>query len=74
MHAGRFADSAGKKTLASAPVAYSTKSLAKAYELSPGLIRLEIARGRLKICRVGRRIVILRESVDEWLRLAAEAQ
>jgi hypothetical protein len=52
-------------------LAFSVKGLAKAYSVSPSLIRLEIARHRLRVSRIGRRLVIPVEAVNEWLRLSA---
>ena len=52
-------------------LAFSVKGLAKAYSVSPSLIRLEIARLRLRVSRIGRRLVIPVEAVNEWLRLSA---
>lgn len=49
---------------------FSVRGLAKAYGVSAGLIRLEIARRRLKVAHIGRRIVIPVESVTEWLAAA----
>lgn len=54
--------------------AFSIKALAESYEISEGLVRLEIARGHLKAARIGRRVVIPIEAVKEWLdRDGAEA-
>jgi excisionase family DNA binding protein len=47
--------------------ALSVKELANAYGVSPGLIRLEIDRKRLRVTRIGRRVVIPIEAVAEWL-------
>jgi hypothetical protein len=52
-------------------LAFSVKGLAKAYSVSPSLIRLEIARQRLRVSRIGRRLVIPVEAVNEWLKLSA---
>jgi hypothetical protein len=51
-------------------LAFSVKGLAQAYSVSPSLIRLEIARHRLRVSRIGRRLVIPVEAVNEWLRLS----
>lgn len=56
------------------PLAYSVKTLAKAYGVSPGLIRLEIARGHLKVARIGRRIVVPRDAVAQWIGIASSEQ
>jgi excisionase family DNA binding protein len=50
-------------------VAFSIKQLARVHGISPGLVRLEIQRGRLKVRRFGKRIVILREDLDRYLAL-----
>jgi hypothetical protein len=52
-------------------LAFSVKGLAHAYSVSPSLIRLEIARHRLRVSRIGRRLVIPVEAVNEWLSLSA---
>jgi excisionase family DNA binding protein len=48
--------------------AFSVKELSAKLGLSPSFVRLEIARGRLKALRAGRRIIILRESIATWLK------
>ena len=52
-------------------LAFSVKGLARAYSVSPSLIRLEIARNRLRVSRIGRRLVIPVEAVKEWLGRSA---
>jgi hypothetical protein len=52
-------------------LAFSVKGLARAYSVSPSLIRLEIARNRLRVSRIGRRLVIPVEAVREWLGRSA---
>lgn len=47
--------------------AYSIAEVAIAYGLSKSFVRLEIARGRLKALRVGRRVVIPRDAIGGWL-------
>jgi hypothetical protein len=49
--------------------AFSVRGLAQAYDVSPSLVRLEIARKRLRAQHIGRRVVIPVEAVEEWLRL-----
>jgi excisionase family DNA binding protein len=48
-------------------LALSPKELARRYGVSLGLIRLEITRGKLRALRIGRRVVIPMEAVEEWL-------
>jgi hypothetical protein len=59
------------KSAESERLAFSVKGLAQAYSVSPSLIRLEISRHRLRVSRIGRRLVIPVEAVNEWLRLSA---
>jgi excisionase family DNA binding protein len=47
--------------------ALSVRAVADSYGVSPGLVRLEIARGRLRAARIGRRLVIPVEALNEWL-------
>jgi excisionase family DNA binding protein len=47
--------------------AFSIAELAARYGLSPGLVRLEIARGRLRSVRIGRRVLILKRDIEEWV-------
>jgi excisionase family DNA binding protein len=46
---------------------FSPGETARMHGLSTGLIRAEIARGNLRASRIGRRIVISRESIEAWL-------
>jgi excisionase family DNA binding protein len=46
---------------------YSIAELASRYGVSEGLVRLEIARGRLKSARIGRRVVIPKSAIEHWL-------
>ena len=39
--------------------------------VSEGLLEKEIKAGRLRVARVGRRVLVPVEAVDEWLRRAA---
>lgn len=39
--------------------------------LSNGLIRSEIRQGKLRACRIGRRILVPMHSINEWLEAAA---
>jgi excisionase family DNA binding protein len=47
--------------------AFSVVEIAESLRISTGLVRLEIARGKLKARRIGRRLVIPVESLNEWL-------
>jgi len=49
--------------------AYSIRELAEAYGVSVSLVRLEIARKRLRTLRIGDRVLIPVEAVEQWLRL-----
>ena len=42
--------------------------------VSEGLLHKEIKAGRLRVARVGRRILVPVEAVNDWLRKAAERQ
>jgi excisionase family DNA binding protein len=46
---------------------YSIAELASRYGVSEGLVRLEIARGRLHVLRIGRRVIITTRAIEEWL-------
>ena len=48
-------------------VALSVEQFASQLGVSTGLVRLEIARGRLRASRVGRRVVILRDDAERYL-------
>jgi len=47
--------------------AFSVNETAASYGVSPGLIRLEIARGNLRTYRIDRRIVITHKAISAWL-------
>jgi excisionase family DNA binding protein len=49
---------------------YSVAEIARGYGLSPGFVRLEIVRGKLKAKHFGRRVVILKEDLDRYLSRA----
>lgn len=46
---------------------FSVTETAARYGVSPGLVRLEILRGKLKAIKIGRRVVIPREAISAWL-------
>jgi excisionase family DNA binding protein len=48
-------------------LAHSINETARTLGISPGLVRLEIARGRLRPTRVARRVLIMREELDRYL-------
>ena len=50
--------------------AYGVLSLAAAYDVSPQFIRLEHKRGRLRGCKLGRRLVFTDEAVRAWVQAA----
>lgn len=54
-------------------LAFGVPEVARAVGVSPGLIREEIARGRLGARRVGNRIVVLAEDLDRYLRRSTPA-
>jgi excisionase family DNA binding protein len=45
----------------------SVKALAADLGISPGLVRLEIARGHLEATRIGRRVIIREDAIKRWL-------
>jgi len=47
--------------------AFSIGEVASRYGVSPGLVRLEIARGRLRGVRISRRVVILKRDLEAWV-------
>lgn len=49
-------------------VAFSVEEIARSVGASRSFIRLEIARMRLKARRVGRRVFILNDDFESWLR------
>ena len=48
-------------------IAYSVREVAQQTCLSEPFIRLEIKRGNLRASKLGRRVVVLAEFIDEWL-------
>jgi excisionase family DNA binding protein len=52
--------------------AFSIDEIAQSLGTSTAFIRLEIARGHLATLRVGRRVLITRESFDQFLATASE--
>lgn len=50
-------------------IAFSIFELAQMTGSSPGFVRLEIQRGHLHATKVSGRVLILKTSVDDWLRL-----
>ncbi|WP_425158233.1 helix-turn-helix domain-containing protein [Candidatus Binatus sp.] len=51
---------------------YSIAEIAQRFGVSPGLVRLEISRGRLKAGRIGRRVVVSQRAIDNWLERGAD--
>jgi excisionase family DNA binding protein len=51
---------------------YSVAEVAKFYGLSSGFVRLEIARGKLRVRHLGRRVVILKKDLEIYLDSAGE--
>ena len=47
--------------------ARSVADVAAHLGISPGLVRLEIARGKLKVARIGRRVIISDAAIQRWL-------
>ncbi len=52
----------------------SVKAIAADFGISPGLVRLEIARGRLKPLRIGRRVIITDAAIQKWLDASGDAR
>jgi excisionase family DNA binding protein len=52
---------------ATKPISRSVKTLAADLGISPGLVRLEIARGHLEVVRIGRRVIICEDAIERWL-------
>jgi excisionase family DNA binding protein len=48
--------------------AYSVQELARLYPLSLGFLRGEIRAGKLRVRRFGRRVVILKEDWERYVR------
>jgi excisionase family DNA binding protein len=55
-------------------IAYSVDELAEATSLSKVYLRKQIADGKLKAKKVGRRLLILQSQVDEYLNKFADAE
>lgn len=53
--------------------AFSIRDLAEFYGISQGLVRVEIARGNLRVARIGRRVVVPAEAVSQWLSREVDA-
>lgn len=53
-------------------VAFGLPRLAQVIDVSVPFLRLEAARGRLKVTRLGRRIVVTKENVERYLAQANE--
>ncbi len=53
--------------------AYSVNEVAAALGVSAGFVRLEIGRKNLPIVRAGRRVLILKDALENYLRRGAEA-
>jgi len=50
--------------------AYSLGELASAYGVSVPFLRLETKRGKLKVLRFGRRVVVTKQALEQYLRQA----
>jgi len=46
---------------------YSVREIAEQYGLSEPFVRLEIKRGNLRAAKLGRRVVVPIDSVEEWV-------
>ena len=55
-------------------VAYSVKEVAQETSLSVPHLRNEIRGGKLKACRIGRRVIILHEALEEYLKRGYDNQ
>jgi excisionase family DNA binding protein len=51
--------------------AFSVGEVASQYGVSKGLVRLEIARGRLRSVRVGRRLLIPTRAIEQLLNASS---
>jgi excisionase family DNA binding protein len=49
---------------------YSVTETSKQLSISKGLLQQEIRAGRLRVARVGRRVLVPQESIDRWLARA----
>lgn len=54
-------------------LAYSIEEISKSTGLSQGFLRNEVRAGRLNISRFGRRVLVLREDLHEYLRSGADS-
>ena len=54
--------------------AFSIKEASQASTLSPSTIRNRIADGSLRAGRIGRRVIIRAEALDEFITSAADAR
>jgi len=52
----------------------SVKAVAADFGISPGLVRLEISRGRLQPLRIGRRVIITDAAIQKWLDTSSNAR
>jgi len=59
-------------TKGSERAAYSVNEVAVRHGISPGLVRLEISRGRLKAGRIGRRVIVTEAQIARWLEESSE--
>ena len=48
-------------------IGYSVREVAQQLPVSEPFIRLEIKRGNLQATKLGRRVIILAESMNKWL-------
>src|SRR5436853_363988 len=46
---------------------YSVREIAEQYGLSEPFVRLEIKRGNLRAAKLGRRVVVPIDSIEEWV-------
>jgi hypothetical protein len=53
-------------------LAFSINEVARKLGVSPGLLRLESQRGRLKVSRIGRRVVVRTDELARYLNVAAQ--
>jgi excisionase family DNA binding protein len=52
--------------------AYSIDEIAELTTLSKPFLRLEIKRGKLKVKRFGRRVLVLKDDLDSYLALGSD--
>jgi excisionase family DNA binding protein len=55
-------------TITPSPRAYSIPQMAEQLGVSAGLLRLEIARGKLRPTRLGRRVLITDDEASRYLK------